>query len=349
MTSTDTQPSTTGLDTTTTQTTNTKSLGITEPGTVDISRYLLPDASGITGESFSMIGEVSLAGNNSITGLKIPNNCRALNADGTPLTSIDIRPANIPAPAGFNVISAVEFGPGGATFDKPVTITYQYDTSVLPKGFKAQNLVFKYYDTSTSEWYPCDFNVDAQNNSITARISHFSSYAILYPVIAAGLGPSLIAVILGLYVLLGGVAIYLLISRRRSQVPVLQSPAAVSSPNLSYGAQPESRFNETVRSADGLREHSSVREDRRPTILWDEIIAGSRREDGCFKTTIEVQGGKIIIPRDGKSADIELINNPETRIMISMEYDPVLHPQGTAKVIILGSAIEYDKTKEIRK
>ena len=64
---------------------------------------------------------------------------------------------------------------------------------------------------------------------------------------------------------------------------------------------------------------------------------------------MEIIGGKIIIPRDGKSADIELVNSPDSRIMISLEYDPEMHPHGLAKIMVLGAGSGIEKSKEIEK
>ena len=82
---------------------------------------------------------------------------------------------------------------------------------------------------------------------------------------------------------------------------------------------------------------------------WDDILPRITNEGEPFKTHLEIKGGKIIIPREGKSADIEISNNPETRIMISLEYDPETHPRGLAKIIVLGPTSEYEKSKEIGK
>jgi len=49
-----------------------------------------------------------------------------------------------------------------------------------------------------------------------------------------------------------------------------------------------------------------------------------------FKTHLEIVGGKIIIP-SGDSVGIELVNNPDSRILVSLEYDPELYPEAWLK------------------
>ena len=44
--------------------------------------------------------------------------------------------------------------------------------------------------------------------------------------------------------------------------------------------------------------------------------------------------------------DIEIINNGDSRVIISLDYDPVLHPRGVAKIITLGSASKNNEINE---
>ena len=105
-----------------------------------------------------------------------------------------------------------------------------------------------------------------------------------------------------------------------------------------------------VRETQGisLKEHKHETE-KATRFDWDDILPEAIKKGEPFKTHLEITGGKIVIPRDGKSADIELINNPDSLILITLEYDPELHPRGLAKIMVLGHASEYEKSKEIEK
>jgi hypothetical protein len=81
-------------------------------------------------------------------------------------------------------------------------------------------------------------------------------------------------------------------------------------------------------------------------ISWDDIIPRTVKKGEPFKTHLEIVGGKIIIP-NGDSVGIELVNNPDSRILVSLEYDPELYPRGLAKIMVLGTvgSEEYEKSK----
>jgi hypothetical protein len=347
---------TTGSTTPTTSTTSnqnqppTKLTAIKNSNILDISQYFTPDGSGIIAQTYSIAGKVSLADNVSITGLQIDANCRALSSDGTPVTNILINPASITSlPSGFTVISGVEFDPSGATFSPPITVTFSYNSSSLPKGVKDSSLILKYYNVNSGQWEPCDFSVNAQDHTVVASISHFSTYAIMYPNSKA-VSLSLVAIIMFLAILAVGVAMYSLLYRRQGPIPAAQTATVSNSSGNRSDNFPVTSRNEAMNNTKNWNDPDSIRSDKNGDvrIAWDDILP-NRARDGVFKTTLEIQGGKIIVPRDEKSADIELINSVNNRVMVTLEYDPILHPQGSVKIIILGPVSELEKMKEIKK
>jgi hypothetical protein len=70
-------------------------------------------------------------------------------------------------------------------------------------------------------------------------------------------------------------------------------------------------------------------------VIWDDILHTKMQQGKPFKTHLEIIGGKIIIPGDSKSTDIELINSPDSRVLISLEYEPETLPKGITKIMIL--------------
>ena len=85
-----------------------------------------------------------------------------------------------PTPEDAHVIGLVyDFGPKEATFDPPVTLTISYDPSLIPEGVNEEDLVIAYYDEDTSKWIELDSIVDTQTKTISAKVSHFTSFAIL--------------------------------------------------------------------------------------------------------------------------------------------------------------------------
>jgi hypothetical protein len=84
-------------------------------------------------------------------------------------------------------------------------------------------------------------------------------------------------------------------------------------------------------------------------IIQDDVLQKSRKGPEVFQTHLTVVGGKVIIPRDGKWTDIELVSMADSRLLITLKYDPELYPQGSVKIVILGSSLEYEELKEVGK
>ena len=110
---------------------------------------------------------------------------QGLQADGSPLTEITIVPvtntATVPtAPAGKTLISIpVDFGPDGATFNPPITVTLPY---ILPEGTNAADLVIVYYDSATGSWVELtDITIDPVTGTISGKTSHFTLFAVISP------------------------------------------------------------------------------------------------------------------------------------------------------------------------
>src|SRR6185437_5951623 len=74
--------------------------------------------------------------------------------------------------------TSFDFGPSGTIFAKPVPLTIQYDASTLPSGVNEPAL--QLYLRGKSSWQVVDGSVvDVQAKTVTASITHFSTYAIL--------------------------------------------------------------------------------------------------------------------------------------------------------------------------
>jgi len=142
---------------------------------------------GVEGEfSISEDGEIQVtitatseAGDLTLT---IEEGTIALDVDGNPLSTltsdVDVSPPDPPEDA--NIIGlAYDFGPAGATFDPPITFTWSYDPDALPEGMAEEDLVLAYHDEATGEWVELDGVVDTVNNTITASVAHFTTFAII--------------------------------------------------------------------------------------------------------------------------------------------------------------------------
>ena len=83
-------------------------------------------------------------------------------------------------PEGAHIIGLpYSFGPAGTTFSPPITLVYSYDSATLPNGVAEEDLVISYYDEISGEWVELECVVNTEDNTITAFVSHFTTFAVL--------------------------------------------------------------------------------------------------------------------------------------------------------------------------
>jgi len=127
-----------------------------------------------TGEILETIEATSEDGNMSIT---IPEGTIALDINGDPLESleVDVDESPPPPPAGANIIGvAYDFGPEGATFEPPATLTFTYDPDEIPADTEP---VVMEWDADANAWVEVE-DYTIENGTITVSVSGFSKYAI---------------------------------------------------------------------------------------------------------------------------------------------------------------------------
>jgi hypothetical protein len=144
------------------------------PGVTDVTLYT--DSQGVFNLDFQAKSENRLAWVSIIKGVK------ATQTDSFRVKGISIIPMeNTPDPNVGNSMFglAYTFGPEGATFNPSITITLTYDPAKLPEGFDARNLVLATWDTVEKKWVVIEGSiVNTETHTVSAKISHFSSYAI---------------------------------------------------------------------------------------------------------------------------------------------------------------------------
>ncbi|MBA7701079.1 hypothetical protein ES703_109810 [subsurface metagenome] len=135
-----------------------------------------------TGEILESIEISSTLPSGKVT-ISINAGTKALDNDGNPLTNLtsDANLTPPQAPEDSTVYMACSFGPDGATFDPPIVLTFDYAPEDIPENTDEENLVIAFYDSSIGEWVPLASEVDTINHTITASVSHFTTFAILVP------------------------------------------------------------------------------------------------------------------------------------------------------------------------
>jgi hypothetical protein len=114
--------------------------------------------------------------------ITIPASTKALDKDGKPLSSLtSVINTSPPAPpANANIIGLpYNFSPDGVTFSPPMTLTYSYDPNTLPAGVAEQNLAVAYYDAAAGKWVELPGTVNTTTHTITAQVSHTTTFAII--------------------------------------------------------------------------------------------------------------------------------------------------------------------------
>jgi len=115
--------------------------------------------------------------------ITIPVNTIARDSLGNPLSSltvdVDLDPP-CPLPEDERIIGlAYTFRPDGATFIPPIEIVFTYELDEIPEGVIEAELIVAFCDEDSEEWIQVPAIVDEDNNTVTAQISHFTTYAVI--------------------------------------------------------------------------------------------------------------------------------------------------------------------------
>ncbi|MDD4984494.1 MAG: hypothetical protein PHQ43_01705 [Dehalococcoidales bacterium] len=112
--------------------------------------------------------------------ITIPDGATALDGEGNPLAAVEFTTAdNVPdLPEAVSIVGLpYQLGPDGTTFTPPVILTWNYDAADIPEGVTEEDLVVAYYDGDTSGWQELASIVNAETNTITAPVDHFTIFA----------------------------------------------------------------------------------------------------------------------------------------------------------------------------
>ncbi|RLC60320.1 MAG: hypothetical protein DRH54_00785, partial [Chloroflexi bacterium] len=113
----------------------------------------------------------------------LPEGTRMLNREGKPpaMIMIDpVAPTELPPPP--SDISAIlmpfSIHPD-LTIDPIMKVTIHYDEGELGDGINGEDLVLAYYDEAREKWVTLPTEVDVEANTVTAWVSHTSTFAVL--------------------------------------------------------------------------------------------------------------------------------------------------------------------------
>jgi hypothetical protein len=113
--------------------------------------------------------------------ITIPKNTIGKNKLGNKITLLSIKEEKSPPapPADASIIgTAYDIGPGGCTFEPEIYLMFRYNESLIPIGFSESDLVVATWQNG--DWVELeDCVIDTDKNTITAPVSHFSTFAVL--------------------------------------------------------------------------------------------------------------------------------------------------------------------------
>jgi len=165
---------TTTTTTTTTDTTTQTTQTTTTTGTVSTS--VLGSSGSFSVSNGVVASPASIASTNGNLSLSLASNT-AINLQGSQnLTVIQLASTPTP-PSGSKAISAYAFGPDNATFSPAATLTVKYDPTSLPSDVSESNLYIALLQNNS--WSELNSTVNTSARTVSAQISHFSTYAVL--------------------------------------------------------------------------------------------------------------------------------------------------------------------------
>jgi hypothetical protein len=111
--------------------------------------------------------------------LDISKGTKLLSSSNSPLTSLKVMPLSSPpqAPDDTAIVLAYTFSPDGAKFDPALTLKIAYDPVKLPSGVAERDLYIAWFDGA--QWQKLETTVDQLTKIVTAKMAHFSSYALM--------------------------------------------------------------------------------------------------------------------------------------------------------------------------
>jgi hypothetical protein len=136
----------------------------------------------VTGEG-RFTSQVTAVSDDGLCKINIPKDTIGLDKNLKPIGQITANKMKTPPapPTDASIIGlAYDFGPEGASFDPPVTITFTYNPAAIPAGVNEKDLVIAFYDKATGEWVTLsDIVVDPVTHTISGKTSHFTAFSVI--------------------------------------------------------------------------------------------------------------------------------------------------------------------------
>ncbi len=125
---------------------------------------------------------IAQSSDNSVK-INIPKETVGTNSMGVRLINIVIEKmiGSVPPPPDDAVIvgSVYDIAPDGAKFEPTVNLIMSYSDNQVPYGVAEKNLIIGTFDRITGEWQAIPSSTNQADNTVSANLEHFSTYALL--------------------------------------------------------------------------------------------------------------------------------------------------------------------------
>ena len=174
-------PTTTTTTTTaTTPTTTTETTAANTPATTaqtaTVSTIVLGSAGSFAVSNGAVSTAASLGSADGRISLNLAANT-AVNLKGNSQLTVTQLSSPPAPPASTKILSAYTFGPDSSTFSPALTVTIKYSPSDIPAGVSESDLYIAALEGS--DWNALQSTVNTQAKTVTAQLTHFSTYALM--------------------------------------------------------------------------------------------------------------------------------------------------------------------------
>lgn len=133
-----------------------------------------------TTDTGKILEKIEATSKDGMLTINVPQDTVALDKDSKSLKRLEATINDKPPapPQDTSIVGpAYDLGPDGVTFAPPITLTWAYSPETLPQGIDERHLLIAFWNGSQWEALESQVNVDA--NTVSARISHFTQFALI--------------------------------------------------------------------------------------------------------------------------------------------------------------------------
>jgi len=134
------------------------------------------------GEEGNLTQAIEVSSGDGRVILSLGKGTACLDTYGRWLSSITIKEETSPPPLPENyyiMSKAYKLGPDGATFSPPLNLTLSYEDNNTPQYVAEEDIYIASHNATSGSWRALPSQVDTLNNTVTAPVSHFSTFAIM--------------------------------------------------------------------------------------------------------------------------------------------------------------------------